>query len=713
MNLNFRNKKIATKLVWMFSTFWVLIIIAGSFILYFSNTSRDEVKELNENVVPMSTVSQNIRYNLSRSVLEMKLYGFSYDDANVKNAISFFKIAEQELAKLGDLLNGSDGENIYNELVNNMNLDKEKALLISKNVSEYKALNDSMYKTQDEIVDALKNIRKGLQSRSTRNQIENQNRIVLLGDLIHTIDIADYLITSEESKDEVLGIINDGLNSISSWSSDLGYSGQVRIVKSGFDNFIKILEHSNKLKSQLTLQMDEIDRIGNEIVSLSEKVADHVYDTSLLKMNGVIMYIQKMIIVSVIVFVIIILLSLFYTHIFKNKVGKRGERTVEGVKRVSEGDLTTVVLKDSGDEFGIIAQSVNDMTQKINDVLKTIIDNANTIKESSAEVARASQALSDGAGTQASSGEEVSSSIEEMSAGICQSSDNARETEKIAQKALDSIKRSSEASQQSRAAMREIANKISIIDDIAFQTNILALNAAVEAARAGEQGKGFAVVAAEVRKLAERSAVAASEIDKVSKQGVLISENAEQLLTSLVPDIEKTADLVREIAAASSQQTSGISQITTSVMQLNDITQRNAASAEELAATSQNLAAKSVELKDAVSYFKIAENHDEKKFLAHKEQPTTTTKNVSGSVMKQSVISAQKTSVTTSKQVKSQVATSPKTRVNSESNPSSKPLVKQESQPEEIVTPKGAIKHKGTFINLKDDGAKDSDFERF
>ncbi|MFW6248757.1 MAG: methyl-accepting chemotaxis protein, partial [Bacteroidota bacterium] len=204
-----------------------------------------------------------------------------------------------------------------------------------------------------------------------------------------------------------------------------------------------------------------------------------------------------------------------------------------------------------------------------------------------------------------SSAEEVSSSMEEMASNIQQNTDNSQQTEKIAIKAADSIKEGNESTEVSVKSMKDIAEKISIINDIAFQTNILALNAAVEAARAGEHGKGFAVVAAEVRKLAERSKVAADEIDDLSRNGVSISEKAGQQLADIVPEIEKTAKLVQEISAASIEQNSGAEQVNSAIQQLNQVTQQNAAAAEEMATSSEELAGQADQLKDLIGFFSI------------------------------------------------------------------------------------------------------------
>jgi methyl-accepting chemotaxis protein len=288
-------------------------------------------------------------------------------------------------------------------------------------------------------------------------------------------------------------------------------------------------------------------------------------------------------------------------------------RIIKNIQDMSEGDLQTAVDEsylERSDEIGMLANAIVETTNKLNAVVGTISSSAYQVAAAGEQLNASSQQLSGGANQQAASVEEISSSMEEMASNIEQNSMNAVQTQQISGKAYKGMTAVTHASEKSIAAVKEISNKIGIINDIAFQTNLLALNAAVEAARAGDEGRGFAVVAAEVRRLAERSRIAASEIVELTKASLQATEDSGMLLKEITPDIDKTAKLVEEIATASSEQSNGAIQVNGAIQQLNTVTQQNASASEELAASAEELTAQSDTLIDTIAFFKTKESHN-------------------------------------------------------------------------------------------------------
>ncbi|HXN49507.1 MAG TPA: methyl-accepting chemotaxis protein [Bryobacteraceae bacterium] len=270
---------------------------------------------------------------------------------------------------------------------------------------------------------------------------------------------------------------------------------------------------------------------------------------------------------------------------------------------IAEGDLTVeATVLGEKDSLG---HALKQMLANLENTVREVTAAADSVATGSQEMSATSQQLAQGASEQSAAAEEGTSSMEQMASSIQQNADNARQTDKIASQAAEDTRSGGEAVAKTVEAMKQIAQRISVIEEIARKTDLLALNAAVEAARAGEHGKGFAVVASEVRKLAERSQTAAAEISRLTSDGVALAENAGQLLVRLVPDIRKTAELVREIAAASGEQSSGAAQINKAIQQLDQVIQQNAAASEEMASTSEELSSQAEQMLSSIRFFRV------------------------------------------------------------------------------------------------------------
>ncbi len=311
--------------------------------------------------------------------------------------------------------------------------------------------------------------------------------------------------------------------------------------------------------------------------------------------------------ISLIGIFIAILAAYIITTKLTKQMGGEPEYVADIANKVAGGDLSIQVKIKDNDKTSVL-YAMKNMVTKLSAIVTDVRSNAASLSSAAEEVSATVQSLSQSSSEQAASVEETSASLEEMGATINQNATNAKQTDSIATKAAKEGLEGGQSVQETVKAMRQIAEKIGIVEDIAYQTNLLALNAAIEAARAGEHGKGFAVVASEVRKLAERSQIAANEISGLAGSSVQIAEKAGQLIGEIVPAINKTADLVQEIAASSEEQSAGVSQLNKAMGQLDQVTQQNASASEELASTAEELSSQAESLMQSMEYFKTSED---------------------------------------------------------------------------------------------------------
>jgi methyl-accepting chemotaxis protein len=572
--MRWENLKIGTKIGVGFLAMILIASIIGGMAFFNMSKIKQSTFVLTDEYIPTINQSFQLSQSWNEIALLMQNYDLKCDEFYIRKVKVKLVKFKSVISQLIELTDKSD----------QLKKNKDAFIQIQKDVDLYEKQISSYESKTSGVFNALNTIDKALKTGGSPR--------------VHEIASSIFNAVSME-KPAILAGVGSKINEL---------ENNAKSSKASSGEMMSFIESARKVVTVFgeakMMELSRLELSGNitwEIKGTSDIGLDKVLEMGE-NTNSIIKTERGILIVSALV---VILLGIILLLIITRSITVPIYRGIEVARLISEGDLTQKLDITRKDEIGKLAEALNKVSMNLRSMIGHLVENVHLIEESSSKLLESANEISDGSKQQAAAAEEISSSMEEMYANIQQNTENARETQKIAEISVREVNKSKDSFRLATKSLGDITDKVAIINDIAFQTNILALNAAIEAARAGEQGKGFAVVAGEVKKLADKSRNATTEINEVSQSTIIMSKTARREMESLVPEIEKTAALISEITSANLEQSSSVEHINMAMQQLNTVIQNNALRSDELASSSKDLSRQSEELSSLISSFQV------------------------------------------------------------------------------------------------------------